>query len=107
MYFVQRNELDLKARILKITAWNESFSNRISIREYCSYEVHKDNPQWTCFNLQASLEVKTFFGFESLVEKLAVKLYSSNLHKVTIVVNCYHYYCCGGVGQGSNGVLYY
>lgn len=83
MYFVQRNELDLKARILKITAWNESFANRLSIHEYCSYQVHKDNPQWTSFNLQAKLEVKSFFGFESLVEKLAVKLYSSNLHKVT------------------------
>lgn len=81
MYFVQRNELDLKARILKITAWNDSFANRLSIREYCSYQVHKDNPQWTSFSLQANLEVKSFFGFEGLVEKLAVKLYSSNLHK--------------------------
>lgn len=92
MYFVQRNELDLKARVLKITAWNESFSNRLSIREHCSYQVHKDNPQWTSFNLQANLEVKTFFGFESLVEKLAVKLYSSNLHKVMTTVKYYYYW---------------
>lgn len=82
MYFVQRNELDLKARVLKITAWNESFANRLIIREYCSYQVHKDNPQWTSFNLQANLEVKSFFGFEGLAEKIGVKLYSSNLHKV-------------------------
>jgi len=84
MYFVQRNELDLKARVLNITAWNESFSSRLILREQCSYQVDKENPHWTSFNLQASLEVKNFFGFESLVEKLGVKLYSSNLHKVTV-----------------------
>ena len=84
MYFVQRNELDLKARVLKITAWNESFANRLYIREHCSYQVHKDDPQWTSFDLQANLEIKSFFGFESLAEKIAVKLYSSNLHKVGV-----------------------
>ena len=83
MYFVQRNELDLKARVLKIKAWNESFANRLCIRETCSYQVHSENPKWTSFDLHASLEVKSFFGFESLVEKIAIKLYSGNLHKVT------------------------
>ncbi|XP_065898386.1 SEC14-like protein 5 isoform X2 [Dysidea avara] len=81
MYFVQRNELDLKARVLKIKAWNESFSNRLCLRETCSYQVHSENPEWTSFDLHASLEVKSFFGFEGLVEKIAIKLYSGNLHK--------------------------
>ena len=96
MYFVQRNELDLKARVLKITAWNESFSSRLILREHCSYQVDKDNPQWTSFDLQASCEVKSFFGFESLAEKIGVKLYSSNLHKVAIgnyIIRVRHVHC--------------
>lgn len=44
--------------------------------------MHPDNPEWTCFEQNASLDVKSFFGFESTVEKLAVKQYSANLAKV-------------------------
>lgn len=83
MYFVQRNELDMSGRVLKITAWNESFSSRLLLRETCSYHVHPSNPEWTRFDLQATLEVKSFFGFEGIVERIGVKLYSSNLHKVS------------------------
>lgn len=44
-------------------------------------QVHAENPEWTCFEQAASLDVKSFFGFESAVEKLAVKQYSHNLAK--------------------------
>ena len=43
--------------------------------------MHAENPDWTCFEQSASLDVKSFFGFESAVEKLAVKQYAANLAK--------------------------
>ncbi len=45
-------------------------------------QVHPDNKGWTCFEQRASLDVKSFFGLESVVEKVAVKQYGANLHKV-------------------------
>ena len=39
VYFIQRNTLDLKARALKIEAWNESFATRVIINEVCNYFV--------------------------------------------------------------------
>lgn len=39
VYFIQVNTLDRLARTLKIEATNESFANRISIKEYCTYYV--------------------------------------------------------------------
>lgn len=48
-------------------------------------QVHPENPSWTCFDQSASLEVKSFFGFEGVVEKIAVKQYSANIAKVSVV----------------------
>jgi hypothetical protein len=67
-----------------IEATNITFSSRLGILEKCYYYVHPDNAEWTCFEQNASLDVKSFFGFESTVEKLAVKQYSANLAKVCI-----------------------
>ena len=39
MYFIQRNELDWKARTLDIYNYNETFSSRIAINERCKYYV--------------------------------------------------------------------
>lgn len=39
VYFIQVNTLDRLARTLKIEATNESFANRITIKEYCTYYV--------------------------------------------------------------------
>lgn len=39
VHFIQINTLDRLARNLKIEATNESFSSRVSIKEYCSYYV--------------------------------------------------------------------
>lgn len=80
-YCIQRNTLNKKARTLQIEAWNESFAKKIVINEYCRYFVHPENAYWTCFEQTASLEVKSFFGFESAVEKLAVKLYAQSIEK--------------------------
>jgi len=79
--FIQRNTLDLKNRQLKIEAFNESFATRIIINETCNYFVHPENPEYTCFDQSASLEVKSFFGFETVVEKIAIKQYSANIAK--------------------------
>ena len=81
MYFNQKNSLDRRERRLEIEATNISFSNRIAIKENCIYYVHAENSDWTCFEQSASLDVKSFFGFESAVEKLAVKQYAANLAK--------------------------
>ena len=49
-------------------------------------QVHPENPSWTCFEQDASLDIKHFFGFESTVEKIAMKQYTHNIKKVRAVV---------------------
>lgn len=49
-------------------------------------QVHPDNEDWTCFEQSASLDIKSFFGFESTVEKIAMKQYTSNIKKVGLYV---------------------
>ena len=46
--------------------------------------MHPENPQWTCFEQDASLDIKSFFGFESTVEKIAMKQYTANIKKVSL-----------------------
>ncbi|GMR61033.1 hypothetical protein PMAYCL1PPCAC_31228 [Pristionchus mayeri] len=81
VYFNQKNSLDWRKRTLLIEATNISFSSRIGIKENCMYYVHPENNEWTCFEQSASLDVKSFFGFEGTVEKIAVKQYGANLAK--------------------------
>lgn len=50
------------------------------------FQVHPENPDWTCFEQDASLDVKSFFGFEATVEKIAVKQYAANLAKVILTL---------------------
>lgn len=45
-------------------------------------QVHPENPEWTCFEQTASLDIKNFFGFENSMEKLAMKQYAQNIAKV-------------------------
>lgn len=79
LLFRQRNIKDLRNRTLHIEAWNESFSNRVDITEYCVYSVHPENPDWTCFEQSADLDIKNFFGFEGTAEKLAIKEYTRSI----------------------------
>ena len=44
--------------------------------------MHPDNPHWTCFEQDASLDIKSFVGFESTVEKIAMRQYTANIKKV-------------------------
>ncbi|XP_015791583.1 SEC14-like protein 1 [Tetranychus urticae] len=88
-YCIQRNTLDRRKRTLVIEAWNESFASRIHIKEYCTYYVHPENAEWTCFEQSASLEVKSFYGLESAVEKLAAKHYAANVNKGKEIIE-YH-----------------
>ncbi|KAK2726958.1 SEC14-like protein 1 isoform X2 [Artemia franciscana] len=87
--FRQKNSLDRRKRTLHIETFNESFSNRLIIKETCVYSVHPDNPNWTCFEQAASLDVKSFFGFESIVEKIAVKQYSQSIAKGKEIIEYY------------------
>ncbi|KAI1725704.1 PRELI-like family domain-containing protein [Ditylenchus destructor] len=81
VYFTQKNSLNRRNRTLLIEASNITFSSRIIVKEVCNYYIHPDNENWTCFEQSASLDVKSFFGFEAAVEKLAVKQYAANLAK--------------------------
>uniref|UniRef100_H2YPN7 SEC14-like protein 1 n=1 Tax=Ciona savignyi TaxID=51511 RepID=H2YPN7_CIOSA len=89
IYFVQKNALNRKERSLKISAHNESFSSRVLVNETCQYTVHPDNPNWTCFEQTASMEIKSFFGFESTVEKIAMKQYTANIKKGKEIIEYY------------------
>ncbi|XP_015122014.1 protein real-time isoform X1 [Diachasma alloeum] len=81
IYFIQKNVLDRRNSILEIEAWNESFAARVAVVEKCRYFVHPENPEWTCFEQTASLDIKNFFGFENAMEKLAMKQYAQNIAK--------------------------
>uniref|UniRef100_A0A672I6E2 SEC14-like protein 1 n=1 Tax=Salarias fasciatus TaxID=181472 RepID=A0A672I6E2_SALFA len=89
VYFIQRNTLNRKERTLHIESHNETFSNRVIIHETCCYSVHPDNEDWTCFEQTASLDIKSFFGFESTVEKIAMKQYASSIKKGKEIIEFY------------------
>ncbi|XP_043944972.1 SEC14-like protein 1 [Protopterus annectens] len=89
VYFVQKNSLNRRERTLQIDAYNETFSNRVVIHEYCCYTVHPENEDWTCFEQSASLDIKSFFGFESTVEKIAMKQYTSSIKKGKEIIEYY------------------
>ncbi|XP_064554042.1 protein real-time [Drosophila montana] len=81
VYFLQHNFLDMSNRTLSIEAVNESFSSRIEIFERCRYYAHPDNPEWTCFDQTATLDIKNFFGFEHSMEKMGMKQYTQTTLK--------------------------
>lgn len=89
VFFIQKNALDMRNRVLKIDAHNESFSSRVIINEHCQYWVHSENPDWTCFEQSASLDIKHFFSFENMVEKIAMKQYAANIKKGKEVIEYY------------------
>ncbi|XP_041978967.1 protein real-time isoform X2 [Aricia agestis] len=81
VYFIQKNHLDLRGRVLEIEATNETFAARVGVVEKCKYYVHPENSEWTCFEQSALLDVKNFFGLENTVEKIAMKQYAANISK--------------------------
>ncbi|XP_073504654.1 SEC14-like protein 5 [Phyllobates terribilis] len=89
VYFIQKNTVNWKDRTLLIDAHNETFSTRVLVNETCSYSVHPDNEEWTCFEQSASLDIKSFFGFESTVEKIAMKQYTANIKRGKEVIEFY------------------
>ncbi|XP_066545620.1 SEC14-like protein 5 isoform X2 [Amia ocellicauda] len=89
VYFIQKNILNWKDRTLLIEANNETFANRVTVIETCSYSVHPENEDWTCFEQSASLDIKSFFGFENTVEKIAMKQYTANIKRGKEVIEYY------------------
>ncbi|XP_067229518.1 SEC14-like protein 1 isoform X2 [Chanodichthys erythropterus] len=89
VYFIQKNSLNHRERTLHIESHNETFSNRVIIHELCCYSVHPENEEWTCFEQSASLDIKSFFGFESTVEKIAMKQYASSIKKGKEIIEYY------------------
>lgn len=80
-FFIQENFLDMKERKLVIEATNETFSSRIKIFEKCRYYVSPENPNWTCFDQSANIEISNFFGFEHQMEKFGMKQYTQTTLK--------------------------
>ena len=72
IFFCQRNVLDIKERRLEITAWNESFDNRVTVKEKCVYWAEGNI---TKFSQEATLTISNFWGFESTVERLMIRQY--------------------------------
>uniref|UniRef100_A0A8C4P0Y3 SEC14-like protein 1 n=1 Tax=Dicentrarchus labrax TaxID=13489 RepID=A0A8C4P0Y3_DICLA len=93
LYFIQKNTLNRRDRTLRIEVHNETFSSRVIVRECCNYTVHPENEDWTCFEQTASLDMKSFFGFESTAEKIAMKQYASSIKKVCIFELYLHIHC--------------
>ncbi|XP_031722960.1 SEC14-like protein 1 isoform X2 [Anarrhichthys ocellatus] len=89
VYFIQKNILNRKERTLHIDSHNETFSNRVIISETCCYSVHPENEDWTCFEQTASLDIKSFFGFETTVEKIAMKQYATSIKKGKEIIEFY------------------
>lgn len=56
--------------------------NNLVLSCVCLWQVHPENEEWTCFEQSASLDIKSFFGFESTVEKIAMKQYANSIKKV-------------------------
>ncbi|KFD72244.1 hypothetical protein M514_01341 [Trichuris suis] len=81
VFFSQKNTLDKRNRTLTIEVQNISFANRIFMTESCRYYVHPENKEWTSYEQRACLDAKSFYGFESVVEKIAVKHYAENVQK--------------------------
>ncbi|XP_068605936.1 SEC14-like protein 1 [Brachionichthys hirsutus] len=89
LYFIQKNTLNRRDRTLHIEVRNETFSSRVIVCECCNYTVHPENEDWTCFEQIASLDIKSFFGFESTAEKLAMKQYASSIKKGKEIIDYY------------------
>ncbi|KAF1379304.1 hypothetical protein PFLUV_G00174700 [Perca fluviatilis] len=89
LYFSQKNTLNRRDRTLRIEVRNETFSNRVLVHECCNYTVHPENEDWTCFEQTASLDIKSFFGFESTAEKIAMKQYASSIKKGKEMIEYY------------------
>ncbi|XP_008844818.1 SEC14-like protein 5 [Nannospalax galili] len=99
--FVQRNVLDWRERTLIIDAHNETFASRVVVKENCSYSVHPENEDWTCFEQSASLDVQSFFGFESALEKIAMKQYTASIKRGKEVIE---YYLSELISQGTSHI---
>lgn len=81
VFFIQNNFLDLRARSLNIEATNETYASKVEIFERCRYYAHPENPDWTCFDQMATLDIKNFFGFEHSIEKMGMKQYTQTTLK--------------------------
>lgn len=89
LYFIQKNTLNRRERTLDIEVHNETFSTRVIVREHCRYTVHPDNDNWTCYEQKATMDIKSFFGFESTAEKIVGKQYASNIKKGKEIIEYY------------------
>lgn len=81
VFFIQNNFLDMRARSLNIEATNETYATKVEIFERCRYYAHPENPDWTCFDQMATLDIKNFFGFEHSIEKMGMKQYTQTTLK--------------------------
>lgn len=70
----------------QIVLWNCYVDSK-----FCFYvsQVHPENPEWTCYEQSALLDIKYFLGFESTMEKLGMKQYIQNISKGKEIIEFY------------------
>uniref|UniRef100_A0A8B9GY73 SEC14 like lipid binding 5 n=1 Tax=Astyanax mexicanus TaxID=7994 RepID=A0A8B9GY73_ASTMX len=76
VYFIQTNTLNWRERTLLIEAHNETFSSR-----HCMYIIY--------IYIYMCVYIKSFFGFESTVEKIAMKQYTANIKRGKEIIEYY------------------
>ncbi|KAF1744397.1 hypothetical protein MXB_4136 [Myxobolus squamalis] len=81
-YCIGRNSLNRVDRTLLIESRNETFSTNVSAFETCKFSASPNNSDHTIFEQKACLEMKHFYGFESLAEKVCIKAYTKSFNKL-------------------------
>lgn len=69
VFFIQKNDLNLKNRNLDIEAQNESFTNRVTVLEKCRYfvSIFRDPPREKGFQFtKANFSVEQYFWKQEL-----------------------------------------
>ncbi|EPZ36129.1 PRELI/MSF1 domain-containing protein [Rozella allomycis CSF55] len=75
--FLQKTTIDYELKTMKIENRNVTYSEKVKMVERCEYRVYDNNPSFTYFEQQATLELPKF-PLSSVVEQYIMKSYSKN-----------------------------
>ena len=98
IFFCQKNVLNLDERRLEITAWNESFDNRVTVEEKCVYYADGNR---TKFSQSAKLKIHSFWGLEGTVEKLMITHYKVKQFSLLFKINIFYLKVVNETRQGN------
>ncbi|KAF8819585.1 PRELI family protein [Cardiosporidium cionae] len=72
-YGLETVNCDLDNRILRLESENITFSDFLRVNEFCEYQVHPENPNWTIYRQSAWYSVTGFSFASDALEKLAIQ----------------------------------